>query len=104
VGRRISDALLGGFMGTQAGASTAGGLAQAGLLAGGMANPWAWGLVGGSALVGGISSLLGEDDPEEELLKHELKQKKRLEGRRAGTSKVLGNMFAGAKLAGGRMP
>lgn len=117
--KRISDALMGGFSGGGAGASALGGLGQAGLITGAAVSPWAWGLIGGGAALGGISSLLSEDDgptAEErqnmrlsnELLGEQLKEKKdagrarrTTERQRKQFSGTLGSMFAGSKLAGG---
>ena len=118
--KSISDALLGGFTGASAGTSSLGGLAQAGLIGGkaGMAvSPWAWGLLGGGALLGGISSIFGEDEqemtPEQkrnleisnqlgeikvEDYKEDVRQKKRMERSRKGMASNLGAMFTGAKL------
>lgn len=95
--KRISDALLGGFTGGAAGAGALGGLGQAGLIAGAAVNPWAWGLIGGGAALGGISSLLSEEDPQEELIKEQTKLLKQQNARRGGTARSLGHMFTGAK-------
>jgi len=103
--KRISDFLSGAMTGGGAGGSALGGLAMGGMFKGGAGlalgatSPWAWGLLGGGALLGGISSLLSEDSPEEKLAKEQLKQAKQLNARRTGTATALGSMFSGAKLA-----
>lgn len=115
--KRISDALLGGFTGVNAGATTLGGLKMAGALGAGAVSPWAWGLaLGGGALAGGISSLLSEDeDPAERLnvklsndlmaekideAKFSARTRNRDERTRKRFSSALGSMFAGSQLAG----
>lgn len=103
--KRISDALMGALGGGGAGAGALGGLGAAGIIgkAGMAASPWAWGLLAGGAGLGAVSSLLGEDDPQEELAKEQLKQARQLNKRRAGTASNLGAMFSGAGMASRRI-
>lgn len=118
--KRISDFLQGGFAGVSAGTGVLGGLGSAGLVTGAAVSPWAWGLMGGGAALGGISSLLSDDDSDSlesesmglsnQLMEEKLadsqearQMRKREEMKRRQFSTTLGSMFQGAKLAGPRM-
>lgn len=119
--KRISDSLLGGFSGAAAGTSALGGLGQAGLIGAGAISPWAWGLVGGGALLGGISSMLSEDDvsgleKDQMRISNDLGREqikglqmdnrltRQSENRRKGVSGYLGTMMGGAKKTPFTMP
>lgn len=113
--RQISDFLTGSLGGAGAGAGIAGGLATAGAIS---AGPAAWGIMGGTALLGGLGSLMEDEDPmaginrrsgelSNQLMEMQISGMEDEKRRRRKTEKLFGNsmksFFRGARLPSSAM-